>query len=156
MHPNAQLIQRFFTAFQRKDAETMAACYHPAARFSDPVFPQLEAAEAADMWRMFCSNAELDVQFRDVQADDRRGSAHWDARYTFTPTKRKVLNPIDSAFEFQDGKIFRHTDTFSFPAWARQALGPVGLFLGWTPLVKGKVRTLAAKSLTSFRAGRQR
>jgi len=36
--PNAALIQRFYEAFQRSDAEAMAACYAPDVQFSDPVF----------------------------------------------------------------------------------------------------------------------
>ena len=38
MHPNAELIQRFYTAFQKKDGAALASFYHPEAQFSDPVF----------------------------------------------------------------------------------------------------------------------
>jgi hypothetical protein len=44
-----------------------------------------------------------------------------------------------------------HRDAFGFHRWARQALGPAGLLLGWTPLVQGKVRAQAARSLADFR-----
>ena len=40
-HPNDELIQRFYSAFARGDGDTMAACYTPDARFSDPVFTDL-------------------------------------------------------------------------------------------------------------------
>ena len=52
MHPNAQLIQTFYTAFQNRDAAGMAACYHPEVVFSDPVFPHLEGPKAIAMWQM--------------------------------------------------------------------------------------------------------
>jgi hypothetical protein len=90
------------------------------------------------------------VTFRDVTADDARGSAHWDARYTFTQTGRKVLNRIDAAFEFAGGAIVRHIDTFDLYRWSRQALGPVGMVLGWTPLVRNKVRKSAASALAAW------
>ena len=45
LHANAELLNRFYSAFQRGDAETMAACYHADARFSDPVFTALQGAE---------------------------------------------------------------------------------------------------------------
>lgn len=35
-HPNAELIERFYQAFQRLDGEAMAACYAPQATFHDP------------------------------------------------------------------------------------------------------------------------
>ncbi|HZI10315.1 MAG TPA: nuclear transport factor 2 family protein [Myxococcus sp.] len=151
MHPHSQLIFDFYTAFQRRDAKAMAACYHPDVEFSDPVFPGLRHARATSMWAMLCERGkDLELTFKDVQADDRTGRAHWDARYTFSATGRKVLNRIDAEFEFRDGKIVRHTDRFSFPAWSRQALGPMGLLLGWTPLLRNKVRSQAAHSLDKF------
>ena len=151
MHPHAQLISDFYFAFQRRDAKAMAACYHPDLEFSDPVFVGLNHAEACAMWSMLCERGkDLQVTFTDVHADDRTGRAHWDARYTFSTTGRKVLNRIDAEFEFRDGKIVRHHDRFDFHAWSRQALGPMGLLLGWTPLVKNKVRSQARKSLDKY------
>ena len=86
-----------------------------------------------------------------ADADDATGVAHWDARYSFSATGRKVLNRIDASFRFRDGLIVHHVDRFSFYRWSRQALGPVGLLLGWTPLVRNKVRAQAAKGLAEFR-----
>jgi ketosteroid isomerase-like protein len=148
MNPNERLIRDFYTAFQKRDAAAMAACYHPDVRFSDPVFPDLRGARASGMWHMLCERgADLAIEFSDVTADDRRGSAHWDARYTYSGTGRKVLNRIDASFEFEAGKIVRHTDRFDLYRWARQALGPVGLLLGWTPMVQNKIRRTAAVAL---------
>ena len=53
MHPHARLIRSFYEAFQAKDAETMNAWYDPEARFSDPVFPDLNAEQVKAMWSMF-------------------------------------------------------------------------------------------------------
>jgi len=151
MHPNAQLLTDFYSAFQRRDAQAMAACYHPDAEFSDPAFPGLRHARVTSMWTMLCERGkDLELTFRDVQADDRTGRAHWDARYTFGATGRKVLNRIDAEFEFRDGKIVRHHDSFDFYAWSRQALGLMGLLLGWTPLLKNKVRAQARGTLAKY------
>lgn len=153
MHPNAELVTRFYTAFQQRDAAAMAACYAPGVVFSDPVFPRLEGPRAGAMWQMLCERgADLEVTFRDVSADDARGTAHWDARYTFSQTGRKVLNRIDAAFEFAGGSIVKHTDSFDLYRWSRQALGPIGLVLGWSPLVRNKVRRSAAAALASWEA----
>jgi len=148
------LIERFYQAFQRRDADAMAACYHPQARFEDAAF-SLEGDECGDMWRMLCSRGkDLRVEYRDVKADADRGSAHWEAWYSFSATGRKVHNIIDAEFEFKDEKIFRHRDRFDFWRWSRQALGPPGLLLGWTPLLRNKVRAQARKGLDAFRAQR--
>ncbi|MEP7356378.1 MAG: nuclear transport factor 2 family protein, partial [Anaerolineales bacterium] len=69
--------------------------------------------------------------------------------YTFS-TGRKVLNIIDAEFQFQAGRIVAHRDRFSFWRWSRQALGPTGLLLGWTPLVHNKVRAIARARLDKF------
>ena len=153
MHPNAALIHRFYDSFAALDAAGMQACYHPDVVFSDPAFGELRGREAGAMWAMLCGRAtDLEVSASDVQADDQRGRAHWDARYTFGQTGRKVLNRIDAEFEFRDGLIIRHTDTFDFYAWARQALGPAGLLLGWTPFLQKQVRDRARYGLEKYMA----
>ena len=37
-HANAELLNKFYTAFANLDAETMASCYHENAEFDDPAF----------------------------------------------------------------------------------------------------------------------
>jgi ketosteroid isomerase-like protein len=150
-HPNAELIERFYAAFTRKDGDAMAACYAPDVRFSDPVFGELKGDEAGDMWRMLTGRAEdLVVTLAEHEATDDRGTGHWLADYTFR-TGRKVHNDIRAQFRFRDGLIAEHDDRFSFHAWARQALGPPGLLLGWTPFLRGKVSREARAGLEEFR-----
>ena len=153
MHANAALVHRFYQAFGARDADAMCACYAPDVVFEDPAFGELHGAEACGMWRMLCSRAkDLRVEASDIVADDTRGSAHWEAVYTFTQTGRRVHNRIDARFEFRDGLIAVHRDRFDFWAWSRQALGAPGLLLGWTSLLRGKVRAQARAGLHKFLA----
>ena len=153
MNANEQLITSFYDAFNKKDAAGMVACYHPKVVFWDPVFLTLEGPRAGAMWTMLCARAaDLSIEACEIASEGSTGSAHWDARYTFSATGRKVLNRIDAAFEFQDGKISKHTDSFSLYRWACQALGPTGVFLGWTPLVKNKIRGQAKAGLEAWLA----
>ena len=147
------LIERFYEAFARQDGETMAACYTADAHFHDPAFGDLHGSEVGAMWRMLCGRAkDLEVVHSGVAADEGAGSAHWDADYTFS-TGRHVHNSIDATFLFRDGLISDHRDEFDLHAWARQALGPVGLLLGWTPIVRGRIRSQARAGLEEFMAG---
>ena len=147
------LIERFYSAFAQRDHATMGACYTADAHFSDPAFGELRGDEVRSMWRMLCERGtDLAISYRDVQADGDRGSAHWDADYTFTATGRRVHNEIDASFRFAGGLIAEHDDRFSFWRWSRQALGPAGLALGWTPLLRGKVRGQARAQLQDFMA----
>lgn len=155
MHPNQALIRRFYEAFAVRDAEGMAACYHEDVVFSDEVFVDLRGVRAAAMWRMLCERGkDLEVTFSDVEADDHAGGARWVAVYTFTATGRKVRNQVTARFRFRDGKIIEHRDRFDFWAWTRQALGPVGWLLGWSPIVKNKVRRTAGGQLERWCAAR--
>ncbi len=155
MHPNAALITRFYESFAGLDGEAMAACYHADATFSDPVFPALRGAEVGDMWRMLATGArDFQLTFRDVEADDTTGTAHWEARYTFSKTKRPVHNIIRATFTFKDGRILTHADDFDLWRWSRQALGATGTMLGWSPVVQGNVRAQAAGQLDAFRSRR--
>jgi limonene-1,2-epoxide hydrolase len=151
MHPNAELVKTFYSCFQQQDGKGMASCYHDNIQFSDPVFPDLRGSAAGAMWKMLCSQAKgFELSFRDIQADDTIGKAHWEAKYDFPATNRRVHNRIEAVFQFQDGKIIQHRDTFSFWKWSFMALGPIGLILGWSPIIRKKVQQRAFRGLDKF------
>ena len=63
------LIEKFYTAFQKRDYDGMIACYHPDIHFSDPVFIDLHGKQAGAMWHMLCERGEdLQIVFSDVVA----------------------------------------------------------------------------------------
>jgi uncharacterized protein len=151
MHPHAVVIEQFYQAFQQRNVDGMIACYHPDVTFSDPVFQDLHGERAGAMWRMLAkSSTDLDLTYRNIAADDQSGQADWTAIYTFSQTGRKVRNEIHAAFQFQDGKIITHRDTFDLWRWAGMALGPRGRLLGWTPFVQQAIRQQGAKRLEAF------
>jgi hypothetical protein len=153
MHPHEELLHRFYQAFQRRDWHAMAMCYHPQATFQDAAFSLTGAPEIGAMWRMLCERGhDLQLTYTNVHAHDHQGQADWEARYTFSQTKRPVHNRIQAHFTFSDGLIYTHHDAFSFWRWSRQALGPMGWLLGWSPFLRKKVQAQAAKNLQQFRA----
>jgi len=152
-HPNAALIERFYAALARRDPESMIACYAPDATFSDPVFPGLDAAGVAAMWRMLCARGkDLRVVASDIAADSAAGRARWVATYTYSATGRLVENRVDASFVFRQGLIARHDDRFDLWRWMRQALGLKGMLLGWLPPAQRAVRGQAAETLADWRA----
>lgn len=152
MKNNEELIIRFYTAFQTLNYQEMQRSYHDDAEFSDPVFGTLTSQEVKTMWQMLLTRSkDLKIVFSDVQATETTGKCHWEAWYTFSKTGRPVHNIISASFEFKDDQIYRHHDTFSLWRWSRQALGPTGLLLGWTPWVQEKVKGTARKSLSAYR-----
>ncbi len=152
-----EVLDQFYTAFQNGDAETMAALYHPEARFSDPAFPDLSGDEAGDMWRMLTSRSQgnLSIDYHIELVEVPLGVVHWEAKYPFGPKQRPVHNKIKAYITVEDGRITKHRDQFNFWRWARQALGGLGFWLGWTPFLRKKVQQQAARSLASFRAKAQ-
>jgi hypothetical protein len=150
-------IERFYAAFAQLDADTMAACYAPDADFEDEAFTLHGAREVGGMWRMLCAAtkskpASLAHWKLEVSAITER-SAHWEAHYLFSATGRSVVNRIDASFEFNaQGLITKHRDRFDFWVWSRQALGAPGWLLGWTPVLRAKVRRTAAANLQRFLA----
>jgi ketosteroid isomerase-like protein len=151
LHPNAELINRFYHCFQARDGAGMGACYNDRTRFSDPVFGDLDAPRARAMWRMLCDRAQdLQVELGVVAANDHVGHAHWEAWYTFGGTGRAVHNRIDARFGFADGAIVSHQDSFDLWKWSGQALGLKGRLLGWSPPVKSAIRRQAAGALAAY------
>lgn len=152
MHPNEALLEKFYSAFQKRDAATMNSCYHEDVEFWDPVFHDLKGWKARAMWSMLTERAAPDFKltFSGIKADDNGGVAHWEPTYAFSKTGNLVHNIIDAKFEFKDGKIIKHRDSFDLWRWAGQALGASGKFLGWTPMVQNKIRGEAATGLEMF------
>ncbi|VAW11988.1 Ketosteroid isomerase-related protein [hydrothermal vent metagenome] len=100
---------------------------------------------------MLCANSkDLSVAFSEVAIHKDLGKAHWEARYTFGQTGRKVHNVIDAKFEFSNGKIIKHKDDFNLHKWAEQALGLKGLLLGGTSFFKKKLNQQTNNLLTKF------
>lgn len=147
----AELIHRFYTAFQEKDYEAMALLYHPEATFRDAVFDLKSGKAAGAMWQMLVTaGKDLRIKYSEVTADEKMGSAHWEAWYTFSKTGRKVHNIINARFEFKDGLIYCHIDQFDFWRWSRQSLGLTGWLLGWSGFLRNKVSSAAMKNLAAF------
>lgn len=147
------LIQKFYDAFSKRDSTTMKSCYADNASFSDEVFPNLQGKDIGRMWEMLCHNGKdlkIDYQILGVSDDGLKAKALWNAYYTFSKTGRKVHNIINAHFEVTNGLIISHRDHFSFWRWTTQALGPVGLLLGWTPIIRNKVRGAAKAGLAGF------
>ena len=149
---NAELIDSFYRAFQRRDADAMNACYAADIKFSDPVFGPLEGDRVRAMWRMLNrpGGGGLDLTYQLGEVDEATGTATWQAKYKAPNTGRAVENHITSRVWFADGLIARHEDTFDLWLWASQALGPVGRLFGWTPMVQGAIRKQALAGLDRY------
>lgn len=146
-----KLLTTFYSAFAKRDAETMAACYHEDVTFKDPAFGKLYGKDAGDMWRMLCKNGkDVEVTFSEPIADQEKGLVKWEAKYTFSQTGRSVHNVVVGKFKFKDGKIIEHIDTFNLHEWAKQAMGFKGLLLGNTQFFKKKLIKTTSSTLKKF------
>ncbi len=153
MTPNEDLIHHFYTSFQLKDYRGMQQCYADNATFSDAVFKNLNAEQVRAMWQMLISRGkDMSIQFKVLPSPGEVVNAQWIANYTFSASKRPVTNRIDARFVIENGRIVQHIDHFNFHTWAKQALGPTGLLLGWTPFLRNKVQQTARKGLDEFMA----
>ena len=147
-----ETMQRFYEAFQQHDAAAMGSLYHPEVQFNDPVFQNLNQAETQAMWSMLMerSAGNLTIDFHSLAGDHEMAQCTWEAQYPFSKTGREVHNIIHATMKFKDGLIVEHTDDFNFWRWSKMALGTSGALLGWTPIVKNKVRKMAMSSLRSY------
>jgi ketosteroid isomerase-like protein len=147
------LLSKFYGAFAARDGDAMAACYAPDVRFRDPIFSNLAGQDAGDMWRMLTSRStDLVVTCDHLEGSNGFGQARWRAEYTFLATGRRVVNLVEARFQFRDGLIAEHRDEFDFWRWSRQALGMSGVLLGWTPIVRSRVRSVARAQLESWQS----
>jgi ketosteroid isomerase-like protein len=144
------IATKLYGAFVRKDGATMASLYANDATFSDEVFVDLTGLDAGKMWRMLCTSKDLKVTYEILECTKDVARIKWQAHYLFSKTGRPVHNIIDATITVADGKIRSHTDKFPFWKWSAQALGPIGLILGWSPIIKNMVRQQAKARLQAF------
>jgi ketosteroid isomerase-like protein len=149
---NTDLIERFYVAFQNRDADAMAECYAPDILFQDPAFGVLHGKEAGDMWRMLLGRAgDFALTYDSIKCIGQVASARAVARYTYSVTGKRVVNEIQARFAIRDGLIAEHTDVFDLWRWSRQALGASGWLLGWTPQMQHAIQTKARRTLKDYR-----
>jgi ketosteroid isomerase-like protein len=150
---NQEVLEHFYHSFKYKDVNGMIACYHEDVEFSDPAFGTLKGKEVSSMWHMLLErNSSLKMDYNNISADADTGKAYWKAEYLFSKTKRPVVNNVTSIFEFKDGKIFRHTDTFDLKIWAKQALGFQGSILSFFGLLSTSIQKKSKELLHSYMA----
>ena len=150
---NKKLIEKFYTSFANRNIDAMLSCYHDTIQFEDPAFGKLFGNDAKAMWSMLLSrNTDLKITYNNIEANEKTGSANWAAEYVFAPTGRPVLNKITAQFEFQDGKIIKHTDYFTLWHWTQQALGWKGHCFGWTPFMKNKIQKMTNGLLETYKS----
>jgi ketosteroid isomerase-like protein len=152
MHPNENIITRFYSAFQQKNAAEMNHCYAENIAFSDPVFGLLHGEEVRNMWEMLCKNGkDLQLSFGNLQLlDEEYATCDWVAQYTFSQTGRRVVNNIKAHIRIENGIITEHTDAFDIYKWSRQALGLKGWLFGWTAWFQKKLQQKTRAALNSY------
>lgn len=129
----------------------MQSCYHDEVTFEDPAFGKLQGEEAKKMWRMLRDQGkDLKIEYARIECNENSGKAHWEAWYTFSLTGKKIHNVINAEFEFKDGQIIRHIDSFNLHKWAKQVFGFKGWLLGGTNFFKKKFQEQARRSLKKY------
>ncbi|MEZ5173735.1 MAG: nuclear transport factor 2 family protein [Bacteroidia bacterium] len=144
-----EIASEFYKAFAAANPEGMLHLYDPNITFSDPVFGILKAEQVFAMWRMLVRPG-VDIRFSEPKVSGDRVIVAWEARYTYTPTGRKVLNKVKAAMTIKDGKNYRASRHGSLWRWSAQAPGATGYLLGWSPVVKRKIHSMANARLRVF------
>ncbi|MEP7237917.1 MAG: nuclear transport factor 2 family protein [Ferruginibacter sp.] len=152
-----ELINKFYSSFQKLDYKGMISCYSDDIVFFDPVFGLLSSAEVKAMWEMLCKNAkDFSLTYGNIQhLDEEYSTCDWVATYTFSKTGKKVVNKIKANMRFENGKIAEHSDAFSLHKWSSQALGFMGWLLGWNSFFQRKIKNQAKGNLLKFMEGKE-
>ena len=158
-HDPVETVQALYEAFRALDGARMEQCYAEDACFDDPVFSVRGRARIGGLWRMLCEGAirqgraDWRLDYGDIVVEGRKGCAHWEPKYRFGATGRRVHNLIDASFHFDgQGLILAHRDDFDLYRWGCQALGAKGRLLGWMPWFRTQLRAQAARRLEAWLA----
>lgn len=152
LRDNTNVVHAFYSAFIRRDYQSMQLAYREDATFSDNVFGTLNANETRAMWQMLIEKGtDLKVNYGYVK--NREGNivtCEWTAEYSFGKNRRPVVNRIKSYMEIEDGKIVKHRDRFDLHRWAKQAIGTSGFLFGWMLFFQQGISKKALASLHAY------
>ncbi len=154
MNESEALISRFYNALASLHADEMNACYSNDIVFYDPMFGLLKGEEAKAMWQMLCSRAQqFSLEYNGIaDAGDGYYNCNWTARYTFSKTRRTVVNNGRAYMKIENGFITEHSDGWSLSKWSAQALGLAGKLFGWNNFFRRKIKNNAKRGLMEFMA----
>jgi hypothetical protein len=152
MNNDERLIEKFFTAFKKLDANGMNACYSNDIAFYDPMFELLRGDMAKSMWQMLCKNAkDFSLEVDSIKnLEDGYYTCNWQASYTFSKTGNRVVNNGKAHMKIEHGLIIEHSDGWSLHNWSKQAMGISGLLFGWSSFYRNKLKNSAKKNLMTF------
>jgi SnoaL-like domain len=152
MNNDERLVEKFFMAFKKFDANTMNACYSEDVAFYDPMFELLRGNAARSMWMMLSKSArEFSLEYDSIKnLEDGYYTCNWCASYTFSKTGRGVVNKIKAHFKIENGLIIEHSDAWSIQKWSEQAIGFMGKFFGWAGFFRKKLKNTAKRNLMDF------
>jgi hypothetical protein len=157
MHPNADTITKFYAAFAQLDPEAMGACYADDVRFDDEVFSLRGKAQTMGMWRMLCEATrakgkdDWKLEYSGIEADANDRPRPLGRPLPLQRHRAPGAQPHRRRLHLQPARPDRHAPR------PLQLLGLVapgarraGLLLGWTPMLRNKVKQQAAHNLRKF------
>ncbi|MBW7890683.1 MAG: nuclear transport factor 2 family protein [Chitinophagaceae bacterium] len=152
MKDHKEIIEAFYTSFQRLDYKGMNALYSDDILFSNPFFGLLKGDDVKVMWEMKCrEDNQLSVQFGPIELlDEEYATCQWEASYIYRPTQRRVHITAKAFMRLQNGMITEHSDAFKLSSWAARAYGFTGQLLGWTGTMKRRIQKAQRKQLRQF------
>ena len=152
MQTAEEVIEKFYSSFQKLDAAGMNACYTADISFYDPMFELLQGQQAKAMWEMLCKNAkDFALSFGNIKdLGDDYYTCDWTATYRFSKTGRMVTNKVKAHMKIEQGIIMEHSDAFSLHKWSKQAMGFSGYLFGWNSYYRRKIKNGARINLLTY------
>lgn len=149
MSKEAQIVKEFYKALSKGDYQKVNSLYHDDAKYRDEIF-DLRGKEINALWYT-ATRPEMNLiaHCKSLKVDGDRVTTDWNISYTIDTLNRKVELDETGVFQFQDGKIINHKDSYDFWSWCAQSLGFIGKALGWSQWLKNRVRNQAKKSVLS-------
>ncbi|KAF7289429.1 SnoaL-like domain-containing protein [Mycena chlorophos] len=145
----------FVTAYSNMDYPTLAALTTPDFTFQDAAYPNITGETARGMYRWFIhdkAKTKMIVTLHNVTAsptDPNVAIASFTDDYYFNGNH--VLNNITSTMTVSNGLLALEQDSYSFSAWAEQALGPlVGPLAAPLDVTKTLIQMTAKIELDTF------
>lgn len=126
---NLQRVRDFYLAFQSVLPGEMGKYYAPNAKFSDPMFGELDALETAIMWQMILKGGTATINLKAQEPSEITNSTvriEWTAIYDSpvpgVPAGFLVINKVVTEITLENGLILTQKDTFDSCAWAKMAI----------------------------------
>jgi hypothetical protein len=150
MQENLKIIETFFSAFSKRDFDTMKSLCKSSIIYYDPLYGFLYDGDLFLMWEERYHNNHFNFTSNEIKDE---GDGYYTIKIQIEYFYEKKLQQHLKAFiRIENGFISEYSHGFSVHELCKQIYGIVGRLLGWNRLFQQRLKNDARRRLLAYKS----